>query len=158
VNQPSPPTETATPEILVPPRPNLGPEPWDGDGWSAWASPALALAAAAALTWLEWRARGRRRSSRLPPPPADDAPPEERLLALCDRLRADLAERLGPTLRARTTEELAADPRVAELLGADLPRLAEILGAGDRFKFARRPAADLADRLPEWTAWAASRR
>jgi hypothetical protein len=44
------------------------------------------------------------------------------------------------------------------LFGEDLPRLVEILAAGDRLKFARGPAADLAERVPGWTAWAASRR
>ena len=145
------------PEALVLPRPNPGPEPWDDGGASA-AWLLVSLVAAIALAWLARRLRGRRHPSFTPAALADDASPDEHLLALCDRLRADLAAKLGPTLRARTTEELAADPRVAQLLGDDLPRLAEILGEGDRLKFARRPIADLADRLPVWTAWAASRR
>lgn len=153
------PTDPADPrpEALVLPRPNPGPEPWDDGGTSA-AWLLVGLAVAIALAWLARRLRGRRRPSIAPVALADDAPADEHLLALCDRLRADLAAKLGPTLRARTTEELAADPRVAQLLGDDLPRLAEILGEGDRLKFARRPAADLADRLPGWSAWAASRR
>lgn len=153
-------TQAAPPEprpgSLALPRPNPGPEPWDDAGASTlWMI--VGLAAAATLAWLARRSLGRRRPPPAPVPLADDASPGEHLLALCDRLRAELAAKLGPTLRARTTEELATDPRVAELLGDHLPRLAEILGEGDRLKFARRPIADLGDRLPEWSAWAASR-
>ncbi|WP_337173079.1 hypothetical protein [Paludisphaera sp.] len=151
------PPGTTTPEILALPRPNPGPEPWGDDaGGAGWLVVSLAAVAivVAALGW-------RRRRRVAPPGPlrvADDAPPEDRLLGLCDRLRADLAARLGPALRARTTEELAVDPRVAELFGDDLSRLVDILTEGDRLKFARRPAVDLAERLPGWTAWAATRR
>lgn len=145
------------PEALVLPRPNPGPEPWDAGGTSA-AWLLVGLAAAIALAWLARRLRGLQSPSSNSAVVPDDAPADEHLLALCDRLRADLAVSLGPTLRARTTEELSADPRVAQILGDDLPRLVEILGEGDRLKFARRPSADLADRLPGWSAWAASRR
>ncbi len=148
-----PPAETPRPQILVPPRPNRGPEPWDDQATRPiW--PPLALALAAVLAWMTWRLRRRRGTTPVLPPLPVDAPLDARLLALCDRLRTDLAARLGPALRARTTEELAADPRVAEILGEDLPRLAEILAAGDRLKFACVPVVDLAERLPEWSGWA----
>lgn len=155
MNQPEP-AEVPRFDVLVPPRPNPGPEPWDDRaGWPAWA--ALTLATAMALAWIAWRHRSGRVPSDSRAPLLEDAPADARLLALCDRLRADLAAKLGPSLRARTTQELAADPRVAELLGADLPRLAEILGEGDLLKFARRPSVDLADRIAGWSEWDASR-
>ncbi len=153
--------EAGGPARLVPPRPNLGPEPWRDDStsalWPAW----LALAFLAALV-AAWIARRRRPGEAAAPglSAEEDDAPETRLVALGVFLRAVLAARLGPTVRARTTEEIAADPRLIERLDAeDLGRLVAILDAGDRVKFARRGVAESlleGDSLPEWTAWAAS--
>jgi len=149
--------EAAGPVVLTPPRPNLGPEPWRDEPASAlwiW----LALAAAACLTIAT--VRRRRRTAGVPAfaQAEFNESPEVRLVALSDGLRAVLAARLGPAIRARTTEEIAADPRLAGRLDAeDLGRLAVILGACDRVKFSG-PGADEAyrDRLPEWAQWAGS--
>ncbi|WP_165249709.1 hypothetical protein [Paludisphaera soli] len=151
--------EAGRPEALVPPRPNLGPEPWRDDSpaasWPAWI--ALALLAACVAAWI---ARKRRPGGAAAPglsAESDDSP-ETRLVALGVFVRKVMAARLGPALRARTTEEIAADPRLAERLDAeDLGRLVAILGAGDRVKFGRGGVAeDLLECLPEWTAWSAS--
>ncbi|MDG3004161.1 hypothetical protein [Paludisphaera mucosa] len=152
------PEEVPRTATIVPPRPNLGPEPWRDDS-APWLVPVAILVAAGLIAATVLRRRRRRASlpATAGSPAAVDDSPEGRLLALCDRLRATLAARLGPSLRARTTEEVTADPRVAQLLGDDRDRLAAILVAGDRIKFARREAAEgILDRLPEWTAWAAS--
>lgn len=149
--------EAAGPAVLTPPRPNLGPEPWRDEPASAlWTWLALATAACLALAIV----RRRRRAAGAPAfaQLGFDESPEVRLVALGDRLRAVLAARLGPTIRARTTEEIAADPRLADRLDAeDLGRLAAVLGACDRVKFSG-PGADepYRDLLPEWAQWAGS--
>lgn len=153
------PAPASAAEILAPPRPNLGPEPLRPEGSFAFlvvASLVIGLVLVAALL-IAWR---RRRSADQATGPAEasrDDSPEARLLALRDRARAILARRFGPALRARTTEEIAADARLTETLGVDdLARLTNLLRAGDRVLFDREsvsvgngdPSADLAD----WTA------
>lgn len=138
---------------LVPPRPNPGPEPWRDEfpGWIVLIPVVIGVGLI-----LAWRWRRRRAASDLSGPsiPLDDSP-ETRLLTLCERLRALLSSWLGPGLHARTTEEIVSDPRVVELLGDDRERLAAILGAGDRLKFARREEVEgLEEQLVEWTSWA----
>ncbi|AMV39945.1 hypothetical protein [Planctomyces sp. SH-PL62] len=156
----APPDPTTGATGLVPPRPNLGPEPWRDE--NAPTSPlawiATATVAALLVAWIMRRRRRGAGSIATASSAEVDDSPEGRLVALGDRLRAVLASRLGPSLRARTTEEIAGDPRLAERLdGEDLDRLVAILGAGDRVKFARRGVAEgLLERLPEWTAWAGS--
>ena len=145
-------------EALAPPRPNLGPEPLSADGSSALLVSALLVGLLIfAASVVAWRRR-RLADQTIEPPgsPRDDSP-EARLLALRERARTILARRFGPALRARTTEEMAADARLAETLGNDdLARLTSLLRAGDRVLFDRAtdaepdgdPSADLAD----WTA------
>jgi len=147
-------------QALVPPRPNPGPESWTGDGGSA--SPSLILAIAAAALGAFWFWRRRRRLKRPSPPPTPAQPvdesPEARLLALCEQLRGTLSSRFGPGLRARTTEEIALDPLIRDLLGAErFERLTELLRTGDRLKFARQGlAGEVVDQLGEYAAWASS--
>jgi hypothetical protein len=78
-------------QALVPPRPNLGPEPWTGEGGLAnLILPMTGVAVVLVAAWLWARRRGRK--ERLAPSPpsreAADESPEARLLALCERLRA----------------------------------------------------------------------
>ncbi len=147
------PAEVVLTEALSPPRPNPGPEPWRDD-FPTWML-LIALVVAAGL-FLAWRLR-RRRGPALEKPsttPVDDSS-EARLLALGESVRAILARRLGPGLRARTTEEILNDPQVIELLGSDRVQLASILGAGDRVKFGSRGTAEgFEERLDEWRSWA----
>ncbi len=128
---------------LVPPRPNLGPEPWSDP-------PPIALflcvAGALACLLLIWLVRGRLRrvrarraglavSSQGPP----DTTPRGRLVALSHSMRDVLANQFGSAWRAKTTEELSAEPQLAERLGPDqLQELIRFLDQVDQLKFAPR--------------------
>jgi hypothetical protein len=125
---------------LVPPRPNLGPEPWPGTlplsrVWLA--IPGLVLAVAAWLLWRTFRRRYARSLEGPATPDALDVTPRGRLVALSTSAKSALATRFGPAWRAKTTEELAVEPVLGELLGPDkLQELIEFLDRIDRLKFA----------------------
>jgi len=152
-----------SPGMLVPPRPNLGPEPWS-EVPPSWQLPlAMGLAAATLLLaafWLLIRRRARRRQeipSRIQPAIADDSPSAQ-LLNLAGQVRETLATRFGPSIRARTTEELSADPAVKEALGDDhFESLIRLLATADQWKFASPPGngqtESLLDELSRWSAW-----
>lgn len=149
----------ASAETLAPPRPNLGPEPMSADGSPALATAALLLGGFLVLVAMAILWRRRRLADRTTEPPGaflDDSP-EARLLALRERARTILARRFGPALRARTTEEVAADVQLAEVLGGDdLVRLINLLRAGDRALFDREAvAASAGDRSAELADWTA---
>ena len=125
---------------LIPPRPNLGPEPWPKPRspelyWLAASIPTLAL-----IGWVFWKlVRRRVTRSGTGATAADqvDPTPRGRLVALANSTKIALATQFGPTWRAKTTEELAADPVLAELLGPEpLGELIEFLDGIDRLKFA----------------------
>jgi hypothetical protein len=66
-----------------------------------------------------------------------DTSPRGQLVALSQSIRDSLAIQFGTAWRAKTTEELAAEPRLAELLGHDqLQELVRFLDQVDRLKFA----------------------
>src|SRR5262249_5933290 len=78
--------------------------------------------------------------------PADVEP----LITWSSAVRTALAERFGPALRARTTEEIAADRTLAGQLGEEsFERLGHFLASADRVKFAAEPSEDTA-----WEGWA----
>jgi hypothetical protein len=145
-------------QSLVPPRPNLGPEPWTegpslGRAWLV--VPALI---ALVVAWLAWRiVRARRlRSPQAPisPEPLDQSP-RGRLVALSSSAKTALATRFGPAWRAKTTEELAVESALQELLGPELlHELIEFLDRTDRLKFApQRPnhaGQSFEKELAEW--------
>ena len=122
---------------LVPPRPNLGPEPLEpGPAWPIWGGLVAVILVA------EWL-RSWRRRRRVDPSSAIQAPvepvgsPREVLIGWADRARDALAVRFGPTRRASTTEELADDAGLIEQLGPELAaELLALLRAADRAKFA----------------------
>jgi hypothetical protein len=61
----------------------------------------------------------------------------DQLIARSRDVRGSLAARFGPSWRARTTEEIAADPVLAKQLGSDrAARLVAFLREADRAKFA----------------------
>lgn len=137
---------------LVPPRPNLGPEPWRETALM----PRLPLAMAAAVVVLlaawYWRRRGLFRARRAGPTAGDaataDRGPRERLLDLSETLRDALTTELGLSFRARTTEELSGDEQLAQLLGEEGFRdLLQFLDRIDRVKFARERPADQDEEL-----------
>jgi hypothetical protein len=126
---------------LVPPRPNLGPEPWSDPPPIAlflWVAGALACLF---LIWLVRRRLHRARVNRAGPNLANQAPrdttPRGRLVALSHSMRDALTNQFGTAWRAKTTEELSAEPRLAEVLGADqLEELIRFLDQIDQLKFA----------------------
>jgi hypothetical protein len=126
---------------LVPPRPNLGPEPWSDPppiAISLWVAGALTCLF---LGFLAYRRLRRVRINRAGldrsnPAPRDNTP-RGRLVALSHSIRDLLANKFGTAWRAKTTEELAAEPRLAELLGHNqLQELVRFLDQVDRLKFA----------------------
>jgi hypothetical protein len=131
----------AAARALVPPRPNLGPEPWSEPDPFALFYVLGATAAALFILWLGWRRHGRFRVSRvvsgLSSQNPRDTSPHGRLVALSQSFRTVLASQFGPAWRAKTNEELSAEPRLAELLGGDqLQELIQILNDIDLLKFA----------------------
>ncbi len=139
------------------PRPNPGPEPWPVAAGPGWTGLALALAAVPTLALLAILARRMRlrrphaASAGPDDPPTEPADDRRRLIALADEVRAALADRFGPAWGSRTTEEVAADPGLAGLVGADSAGpLVALLRDADRVKFAgAEPAGD-------WAGWAAA--
>lgn len=145
---------------LVPPRPNLGPEPWPEPAATPWLAIAMSAAAIVALlaAWA-WRRRKAPRGRQTPSTPgasaAADPGPRGRLVSLSESVRDALTTRFGQSFRARTTEELAVDDRLVELLGEDGFRdLMQFLDRVDRVKFApERPAGqdgELEESLRTW--------
>jgi hypothetical protein len=130
------------PHALVPPRPNLGPEPWSEARDNGYRSVGIGLALAVCLAgalWITWRRRASRRS-RPPAQPQSDPQadsPSAQLVYLAAGAREALAARFGPSLRARTTEEIAADLAIREAIGeSHVESLIELLSTADRWKFA----------------------
>jgi hypothetical protein len=131
----------ATAPGLVPPRPNLGPEPWSDP-----VPIMLLLCVGGALVsllvaWLLWRrlrrARGDRAGLALTNQSPRDDSPRGRLVALSNSVRDDLANQFGTAWRAKTTEELSAEPRLEDVLGRDqLQELIRFLDQVDQLKFA----------------------
>jgi hypothetical protein len=131
----------ASARALVPPQPNLGPEPWSEPQSISRVLLAVVLLVCLLCCWLAWRRLGRRRAqhvrhdlSNQGPP---DATPRGRLVAHSDSIRDVLAKQFGPAWRAKTTEELSAEVRLEEVLGHDqLQELIRFLDEIDQLKFA----------------------
>jgi hypothetical protein len=136
---------------IIPPRPNLGPEPWPDP--QAWPWIALGLVSLM-VTLIVLRVRRKRRKARvavLPTTalPAAVEPPTE----LPDRVRGALVRAFGSGWRARTTEEVAASPVLIERFGEEVAgRVVAYLRASDRSKFSHDAAGP-----PEELDWWASR-
>lgn len=157
---------TGRPAALVPPRPNLGPEPFPEPEpvWPWLAGPAVAVGLL--LAGLRLRRRRRRAGS-----PAVHAPPDAPapgtsaggVVAHADAVRAALVARFGATWRAKTTEEIAGDPGPAEAFGtATAERLNLLLREADRAKFSgpgtgtgegSPGAGPQGDEADAWVAW-----
>ena len=131
----------ANARALVPPRPNLGPEPWSDPlpfALFLWVAGALACLF---LTWLLRRrlrhmgvGRTGQLVSNLGP---RDTTPRGRLVALSHSMRDVLTNQFGTTWRAKTTEELSVEPRLAAVLGhVQLLELIRFFDQVDQLKFA----------------------
>ncbi len=130
-----------TEKRLVPPRPNLGPEPWSERPVSSSWLALVAIAAFLLMGYPAWRLIRRRRKKiptrprSAPPWPTDT--PRGQLVAQSYSLRDALAHHFGLTWRAKTIEELALEPRLAAVLDADeLSDMIRFLDEVDRLKFA----------------------
>ena len=125
---------------LVPPRPNLGPEPWS-DAQSLAVAFILATALGGLLiAWVFWiwrkKTKARTRSDHKTLSP-HDATPQGRLVACSSSIRETLADRFGTAWRAKTTQELATEDTLVEVLGEEqLDELIRFLDFVDHLKFA----------------------
>jgi hypothetical protein len=148
--------------VLIPPRPNLGPETWSEEPssllpfWSAGIALFVLLAGAIGIFFYRRRRSGRRTAK---PSPADALPVilGTQLLNLAGQIREDLAARFGPSFRARTTQEIAADLEVKEVLGVEhLEPVIRLLSLADYCKFAALPEngeqQTLDSEISAWTA------
>ncbi|MHB1556120.1 MAG: hypothetical protein ACYC61_01440 [Isosphaeraceae bacterium] len=128
---------------LVPPKPNLGPEPWrDVRPGSRLLLPAVLVVIAVVFLMLAWAWRRRRAALLARRTFADltmaaEPTPRDRLVGLSDSIRDALTVPFGTSGRAKTTEELASDERLAGLLGdEDFRELIRFLDRIDVLKFA----------------------
>ncbi|HWE36861.1 MAG TPA: hypothetical protein VG406_09875 [Isosphaeraceae bacterium] len=146
---------------LIPPRPNLGPEPWAEEGnprgWVAWSVVALVVLAAVAVIVARRRGAKRRKTSKRQMVNISNGSlptePRERLVAWSGRARGALVGRFGAAWGARTTEEIAADEALASLLDPGrFEGLVRLLRQADRAKFAG--IGD--DQGEDWEPWVAA--
>ena len=135
-----------SPGVLVPPRPNPGPEPWPRSR-RAWRLPL------ASASWRLSPPAGV--PCGAPPAPRPQAPgnpaamaspwtpddsPAAQLLASAGQGPRDARDPIRPLDPARTTEELSTDRAVQEALGDDqFESLIRLLSTADHWKFASPP-------------------
>jgi hypothetical protein len=137
VNEPAP-----AKAVLVPPRPNLGPEPLPRR-LDVLELTLIVGAAATGLVGLILASRRVRRDHRREAEPGRPRLPEgpfatrrEQMAGWSKAVREALSRRHGEHWRARTTEEIAADPALAGSLGPEAAaRLVAFLVESDRAKF-----------------------
>lgn len=162
---PSVPHPPGKARAVVPPYPNLGPEPLDDPGrsWPWLAIPGLIILLVVLTAWR----RSRNRVRRGPTNPRDlvverevrpeDSPPDT-IVALAESVREALVSRFGETWRAKTSEEIGDDPGTIDAFGPETAsRLVVLLREADRFKFAELGSvAPLGHReeLELWAVWA----
>jgi hypothetical protein len=131
----------ATPRGLVPPRPNLGPEPW----YEAQPIPGvwlgLLILGCVLVGWFFWRwlhhGRARFKRGELAAEDRPDATPRERLVALSNSIREAMTVQYGTTWRAKTTEELSENSQLVQAVGPEgFEELIRFLDQVDHIKFA----------------------
>jgi hypothetical protein len=131
---------------LLPPRPNLGPEPWPSNapitevGWPPLLIASLIAVALgfAIFALISSRSRTRRKNSRATTTPQEllSLSSRERSITTAQLIRDALESRFGATWAAKTTEEVAADQQLAHNIGEE--RLTLLVGAlltADQAKF-----------------------
>ncbi len=128
----------------LPPRPNLGPEPWPETDWATGLIGAGILLASlmigVAVLVLGKRRRkteGVSQAMAGPDEPEDAGTPRGRLVRAAEVIRTALVHRHGPSWAAKTTEEVAAETALGDWLGGE--RGAEVVGLlarADEAKFA----------------------
>ncbi len=154
--------------VLVPPRPNLGPEPLPpsrlSTGPLVLGGLALAFLIAIALVARRRRRPRRSRTTATQAPPrarnGDPSSPRDRMIDWSDAVREALVARFGPAWRAKTTEEIAVEDALVPALGDEQAALlVRFLAAADRLKFAQEgePAREpAAHSVEDWEPWVAA--
>ena len=152
--------ESPAAESLIPPRPNLGPEPWPDQ--SSWAirptSWVLAFTLVFFLLFMLWWRRRRRSTGKRAGSVVSagssielDPSPRQRLIESSEKVREALMDEFGTSWRSRTTEEIIDDSRLTDRLGPEeVDRLVQFLRLSDRAKF----AVDEPETLEDWPTWA----
>ena len=146
--------------VYVPPRPNLDPEGFADQGIGAFTILSgfiIALGTASAIYIVLLRFQKRRKSSKASArkrlsessiSPAD-------LASLVREVRGKLAERFGEGIRAKTTEELACDLTITELMGLEgSSNLIAFFRATDPMRFGSSGLDDPQRLLDIWSDWA----
>ena len=155
--------------VLVPPRPNLGPESLKRSPEDLASFLIVFLMVLSALTALllgrgalrtarrlvrRGRSRTPRESGSISTGGGFDSP-RDALIACSDSLRSTLASCFGPAWNAMTTEEIARRPELTDRLGdVRTERLIDFLARADRAKFADPASPDLPDPA-SYSGWAA---
>jgi hypothetical protein len=145
----NPQDEPQKPIVLMPPRPNPGPEAWQEP--MNWAPPAAAGVGLVVLLLLIVRRRRRKRRpaaipSVKPQSVAEPIAPSEGLLGHAIAIRTRLAQTFGDPWLAMTTEEITENPLLRARLDESLAsEVVALLQAADRIKFdAHADVSDLA--------------
>lgn len=151
--------------VLVPPRPNLGPDPYPQGAVSPKAFTAAGVGLVFGLLvilWVRRRLKKKRRAAPVPtvaprPTLADPSTTRDWMIVWSDNVRDALVERFGPAWRAKTTEEISTDERLADALGSEqATQLLVFLNEADRAKFAPEADATWAlddERANDWRDW-----
>lgn len=128
---------------LLPPRPNLGPEPWrspSGPGVE-WLALIVVLLIIAAVGLALWRKARRDRSGRAGSISDRGASRDvgslgDRRVSRAETLRDALIAAFGPSWGAKTTEEIAEEPELASRIGPErVGEVVALLTEADRAKF-----------------------
>lgn len=139
--------------VLIPPRPNLGPEPYDAAApvWPWVVAIGAAIVTVGVIRWMQAPSQLAKPARNVEAELASSVAPEVRMARLSAAVRQCLAARFDESWLAKTTEEIEA---VVILGDEDVPRLIAFLHAADLVKFARREGQG--DDLEAWLAWASS--
>ena len=146
---------TAKPVILVPPQPNLGPEPFKEPAlvWP-WFIAIFGVVITVALFRLRKPRTGRSQTAgSAMADVATPVPSVERMAMLSAEVRRSLALRFDETWLAKTTEEISANAALNDRLGTDgATRLVDFLRAADLARFARKEGQGV--EFEAWLDWA----
>lgn len=144
---------------IVPPRPNLGPEPWDDHAAVDWIIAIIFVIFIMNFFFYCYQmfldlknVRRLKRESAADESANDD--PKAVWVAWSNRVRAALDLEFGASHSARTTEEIEADPAIKSGLSAERrDRLIAFLREADLAKFAGESIALDAETISAWETW-----
>lgn len=144
---------------IVPPRPNLGPEPWDDRAAVDWIIVIVFVIFIIYFLFFCYKiymdiknSRRLRRESAAGESANDD--PKAVWVEWSNRVRAALDLEFGAGHSARTTEEIEADPVIETGLNAERrDRLIAFLRAADLAKFGGESIALKTETLSDWQTW-----